>query len=168
MFQVGDMIFYPMHGAGLIEAIEEKEILGERKLYYIFNIPSKNVQIMVPVDKASEYGMRRAVSPETLDEILAGFYSGNTDPDIYDNQRYCISVNKTKIKSGDIYQITEIIRDLVRKSKKNKLCIEDRNMLDSARQILISEVAQVKGIDEEEAGNLLDEVIEREEKIAGL
>jgi CarD family transcriptional regulator len=97
MFRVGDLIFYPMHGAGLIEAIEEKEILGERKLYYILNIPLKNVQIMIPVDKAEECGMRRVVTPEILEEVLNGFYNGNTDPDIFDNQRYCLSLNKTKI-----------------------------------------------------------------------
>jgi CarD family transcriptional regulator len=168
MFRVGDLIFYPMHGAGLIEAIEEKEILGECKLYYVLNIPLKNVQIMIPVDKAAEFGMRRVVTPEVLEDVLNGFYDGNTDPDIFENQRYCLSLNKTKIKSGDIYQVTEIIRDLMRKSKRSKLGTEDRNMLDSARQILVNEVAHVKGIDEQEAGHLLDEVIEREEKIANL
>lgn len=168
MYEVGDLIFYPLHGAGLIEAIEEKEILGESKLYYILNIPHKNVQIMIPTDKAADSGMRRVVEPDILEKVLEGFHLGCTDPDIYDNQRYCLSINKTKIKSGDIFQVTEIIRDLMRKSKKTKLGAEDRNMLDSARQILTSEVAQVKGIDQQEALDMLDEVIDREETLSNL
>lgn len=168
MFQVGDMIFYPMHGAGLIEAIEEKEILGDSKLYYILNIPHKNVQIMIPIDKAADSGMRRVVAPETMEKVLEGLFLGSTDPEIYENQRYCLTVNKTKIKSGDIYKVTEIIRDLMRKSKRHKLGAEDRNMLDNARQILVSELVQVKGVDHQEAVDLLDEVIEREEKILNL
>lgn len=166
MFKVGDLIFYPLHGAGLIEAIEEKEILGESKLYYILNIPHKNVQIMIPKDKAADSGMRRVVTPETLEKVLGDFHLGKTEPDIYENQRYCLSVNRTKIRSGDIYQVTEIIRDLMRKSKRAKLGAEDRSMLDSARQILISEVVQVKGIDQQQAGDLLDKVIEQEENIS--
>lgn len=168
MFQVGDLIFYPMHGAGHIEAIEEKEILGHSKLYYILNIPHKNVQIMIPLDKAADSGMRRVVAPETMERVLDNLFMGSTDPDIYDNQRYCLTVNKTKIKSGDIYQITEIIRDLMRKSKRHKLGAEDKNMLDNARQILVSELVQVKAIDFQEAADLLDEVIEREDKILNL
>lgn len=168
MFQVGDRIVYPLHGAGVIEAIEEKEILGENKIYYILNIPHKNVQIMIPKDKAGESGMRRIVDPETLESVLEDFYEGDTDPTIYENQRYCVSLNKSKIKSGDIHQGTEIIRDLMRKSKRAKLGVEDRNMLDNARKILISELVEVKGIEQQEAVELLDEVIESEQSVSSL
>jgi len=163
MFNIGDTIFYPMHGAGFIEAIEEKEILGEQKLYYILKIPHINVQIMIPQDKAACSGLRYVVEPDILENALEHLYEGTTDPDIFENNRFCLSTNKNKIKSGDIYQVTEIIRDLMRKSKKIKLGTEDRNMLDSARQILLSELIQVKGLDDEEAGVLLDQVIQKEE-----
>lgn len=165
MFEVGDLIFYPMHGAGFIEAIEEKEILGENSLYYVLNIPHKNVQIMIPIKTASTSGMRELVAREILENVLQSFYEGNTEQDIYNNQRYCLTVNKTKIKSGDIYQISEIIRDLTRKSKKLKLGAEDKNMLDNARQIFTSEMAQVKGINSEQAVHLLDEVIHSIDRI---
>lgn len=168
MFQIGDRIVYPLHGAGVIEAIEEKEILGESKIYYILDIPHKNVQIMIPKDKAGDSGMRKIVDPETLESVLEDFYEGNTDPTIFENQRYCVNLNKSKIKSGDIYQGTEIIRDLMRKSRRSKLGVEDRNMLDNARKILISELVEVKGIDQQEAVELLDEVIESEKSVSNL
>ncbi len=163
MFEIGDVIFYPMHGAGFIEAIEEKEILGENKLYYVLKIPHMSVRIMIPKEKAASSGIRRVVDPDIMENALECFFQGTTDPDIYINNRYCISINRNKIKSGDIYQGTEIIRDLIRKSKKIKLGTEDKNMLDNARQILVSELIQVKGIDAEEAEIILDKVIQGEE-----
>lgn len=170
MFQVGDKILYPMHGAGNIEAIEEKEVLGENKLYYILNLPHTRMQIMIPMEKAANLGIRQVVEPDILENVLKVFHHGNTDPIIYENQKYCRDMNKKKIKSGDIYQGTEIIRDLTRKSERNKLGAEDRNMLHNARQVFISELMQVKGIAQEQAVHLLDEVlsIPREETISNI
>lgn len=168
MFKVGDMVFYPMHGAGYIEAIEEKEILGESNLYYVLNMPQKNVQISVPKKTAPNSGMRELVTLEILDSVLDGFFEGNTDPDLFLNQRYCASVNKTKIKSGDIFQICEVIRDLTRKSKKSKLGLEDKHMLDNACQIFISEVVHVKEINAEQAAMLLDQVLDNEKTASSL
>lgn len=160
MFQVGDKIFYPMHGAGTIEAVEEKEVLGKNKLYYILNIPGVKMKIMIPMDNVSNLGIRQVVEPVTIEDVLRSINLGNTDPNIYENPRYCRDLNKKKIKSGDIYKGTEIIRDLTRKGLKCKLGAEDTNMLNSARQIFISELMQVKGFAHDQAVNLLDEVLE--------
>jgi len=162
MFQVGDKILYPMYGAGTIEAVEEKEVLGKSKLYYILNIPGVKMEIMIPMDHVINSGIREVVKPDVLENILSSFHLGNTDPIIYENQRYCRDVNKKKIKTGDIYEGTEIIRDLTRKGHRNKLGVEDTNMLNNARQIFVSEVMQVKGFEHEEAVHLLDEVLESE------
>jgi CarD family transcriptional regulator len=160
MFQVGDKILYPMHGAAIIEAVEEKEVLGKNKLYYILNIPQVKMQVMVPMENAVNLGIRQIVEPEILENVLRGFHLGNTDPIIYENQRYCRDTNKKKIKSGNIYEGTEIIRDLTRKGQRNKLGAEDTNMLNNARQIFVSELMQVKGLAQEQADHLLDEVLE--------
>jgi CarD family transcriptional regulator len=160
MFQVGDKILYPMHGAAIIEAVEEKEVLGKNKLYYILNIPQVKMQVMIPMENAVNLGIRQIVEPEILENVLRGFHLGNTDPIIYENQRYCRDTNKKKIKSGDIYEGTEIIRDLTRKGQRNKLGAEDTNMLNNARQIFVSELMQVKGLAQEQADHLLDEVLE--------
>ena len=159
MFQVGDKILYPMFGACIIHAVEEKDILGENKLCYILNITKARMQISIPKDKAIKLGIRLIVKPEILENVLNGLNQGDTDPVIFENKRFCTEINTKKIKSGDIYKGTEIIRDLTRKSKKNKLGIDDSNMLDNARQIFVSELMEVKDIGQEQAIHLLDEVL---------
>lgn len=159
MFQIGDKVLYPMQGTGIIEAIEEKEVLGKSELYYLLNMSQVKMQIMIPLGKAETLGIRQIVNPDILDNVLTEFHLGNTDPIIYEDQRYCRDLNKSKIKTGDIYKGTEIIRDLVRKSHRNKLGAEDTTMLNNARRIFISEVMQVKGIAQEQADHLLDEIL---------
>lgn len=159
MFQIGDKVLYPMQGVGIIETIEEKEVLGKKKLYYTLNMPQSNMQVMIPIERASALGIRQIVEPDILENVLTDFHLGNTDPIIYEDKRYCRDLNKSKIKTGDIYKGTEIIRDLMRKSQKNKLGSEDTNMLNNARRMFISEVMQVKGIAQEQADHLLDEVL---------
>lgn len=159
MFQVDDMVLYPMHGVGIIKAIEEKEVLGKNKLYYILNVPQIRMQIMIPIEKAADLGIRQLVDPAVLENVLTDFHLGNTDPIIYKNWRYCRDLNNKKMKTGDIYKGTEIIRDLMRKNQKSKLGAEDTNMLNSARRMFISELMQVKGIAQEQADHLLDEIL---------
>ena len=159
MFQVGDKIFYPMHGGGIIERIEEKEIFGQTQLYYVVNIPHRNMQVMLPYDKTEQLGMRPIVDSERLDDVLSSFHSGEPDTTpMNDTQRQ--RLNMTKIKSGDISEEVAVIRDLLRIKNKRKLGMADKNMLDNARQILISEVVLVKGIPHEQATDLLDQICE--------
>ncbi|BBB92007.1 MAG TPA: CarD family transcriptional regulator [Methylomusa anaerophila] len=157
MFRVGDKIFYPMHGGGIIEKIEEIEILGKTQLYYVANILHRNMQVKIPIDKTEKSGMRQIVDAEKLDDLLNTFHDGETDTSMNETQRH--RKNLTKIKSGDISEEIEVIRDLVRINTKKKLGIADKNMLDNVRQILISEVVLVKGIPQEQAADLLDQII---------
>ena len=159
MFQIGDKVLYPMQGVGVIEAIEEKEVLGENKLYYRLNMTEINMQIIIPVERAEALGIRQIVEPDILDNVFTDFHLGNTDPSIYEDRRYCRDLHKSKIKTGDIYQETEIIRDLTRKSQRNKLGAEDTTMLNNARRMFISEIMEVKGVDHEQADHLLNEVL---------
>jgi len=159
MFQIGNKVLYPMLGVGVIEAIEEIELLGKNKLFYKLNMPQIKMQIMIPIEKATTLGIRQIVEPDILENVLTDFHIGNTDPSIYKDRRYCRDLNKSKIKTGDIYKGTEIIRDLMRKNQRNKLGSEDKTMLNSARRMFISEVMQVKGIAQEQADHLLDEIL---------
>ena len=156
MFQVGDKIFYPMHGGGIIERIEEKEIFGQTQVYYVVNIHHRNMQVMLPFDKTEQLGMRPIVDPVLLDDVLSSFHSVEPEPTpMNDTQRQ--RLNMSKIKSGDIYEEVAVIRDLLRIKTKRKLGMADKNMLDNARQILISEVVLVKDIPHEQASHLLDQ-----------
>lgn len=157
MFKIGDKIFYPTQGGCVIQAIEEKEILGETLLYYTVNIPHRNMLVMFPIDKADQLGIRPLADPKKLDNVLATFHDGETDTTIRDNQRNRINI--TKIKSGDIYKGAEVIRDLVRSNNKRKLGMTEKNMMENALELLISEVVLVKGIPKEQASDLLDRII---------
>lgn len=160
MFQVGDKILYPMYGAGVIDSIEEKEVLGVKGQYYLLNIPHVNMEIMIPLGKTEDLGIRQVVDNEVIEDVLHALYQGDTDPIMFENNtRYYRDINRKKIKSGDIYKASEIIRDLMRKSKRHKLGTEDNTMLNNARQIMTSEIMQVKGVELDKAVEILNEVV---------
>lgn len=142
-----------MHGAGIIEAIEEREILGTRRLYCVMNIGS--MQVMFPID--SDLGIRPIVEKDIMDDVFTNFNLGESDSNLNPNQRYRSNLNK--IRSGDIYQGAQVIRDLTRMSKKKALATGDKALLDNAQQILLSELVLVKGIAQEQAQDLLNEAI---------
>ncbi|MGG1658830.1 CarD family transcriptional regulator [Brevibacillus sp. NRS-1366] len=160
MFQVGDKIFYPMHGAGIIEAMEEKEFLGEKHVYYVLNMLLKELNIMVPVEKMSALGIRQVVKADILEHVLAVLRDGETDLTINAAQRY--KMNTEKMKSGDIHDGAEVIRDLYLISKGKVLGTGDKIMLDNAQQLLISEIELVKGLDFEAASDVLKQVLYKE------
>jgi CarD family transcriptional regulator len=157
MFQVGDKIVYPLHGAAVIHAIEEKEILGEIQNYYIMKMGMGKVQIMIPVEKTTQVGIRLAVDIDTMDNVLLTLHDNDFDSSIAWNHRY--RVNADKMRTGDIGKGTEVIRDLTQLNKKRTLGLNERKMLDSAMQILISELVLVKEIDEEQATSLLNQIV---------
>jgi CarD family transcriptional regulator len=158
MFQIGDKIFYPMQGGCVILAIEEREIMGDTQLYYMVNIVHRNMQVSIPVNKIQQLGIRPIVTAAELEKLLATFYDGETDNNCRDNQRYRRDI--IKLKSGNIYQGAEVIRDLTRISSKKKLGATDKSMLENALQILISEVVLVREIPVEQASALIDQVIQ--------
>jgi CarD family transcriptional regulator len=153
MFQVGDKIVYPMHGAGVIECIEEKEILGDRQLYFVMNL--KNMKVSFPME--TDLGIRQVVDSDILEDVLSAFNHGESNPILNPNQRYRSNMNK--MRSGDIYEGAQVIRDLIRMGKKRALATGDKIMLDNARQILVSELVLVKGIELEQAVDILNDVI---------
>jgi CarD family transcriptional regulator len=155
LFKIGDKIVYPMHGAGVIEAIEEKEVLGEKHLYCVMKL--KKMQVMFPIDKTSDLGIREVVHSDILENVLLTFNQEESESTLNHNQRYRINMNK--MKSGDIYEGAQVIRDLIRIDKKKRIGTGDKIMLDNARQILISELGLVKGIALEQATDMLNEVI---------
>ncbi|MGF9909236.1 CarD family transcriptional regulator [Brevibacillus porteri] len=161
MFQVGDKVFYPMHGAGVIEAMEEKEFLGEKHLYYVLNMLLKELNIMVPVEKMSALGIRKVVKADILENVLTVLLEGQRDATLNAAQRY--KLHTEKMKSGDIYEQSEVIRDLVGMSKVKVLGTSDKVMLDTAQQLLISEIELVKDVDTVQATEMLKQAVRPEE-----
>jgi CarD family transcriptional regulator len=155
MFDIGDKIFYPLYGAGIVDAIEEKEILGEKQLYYILNMNLRNLQVMIPIRKADNLEIRDVVNVDILEDALSMFHHGEPIPTVnqYHERR---RINMDKMKSGDIYEGVEVILDLMLLNNKKKLGVEDKSMLDNAKQMLISELVLVKGLAKDEAAELLN------------
>lgn len=160
MFQVGDKIFYPMHGAGIIEAMEEKEFLGEKHIYFVLHMLLKELDIMVPVEKMSALGIRSIVDGQTLEQVFAAFHE--REPDLSVNSAQRLKMNTEKLKSGDIYDGAEVVRDLQFISRNKVLGTSDRIMLDNAMLNLISEIEFVRDLDREEATELLRRIISEE------
>lgn len=154
MFKVGDKVVYPMHGAGIIEAIEEREFLGQRRQYYVMRMPIGDMKVMIPTDASAEIGLRRVISLEEVQRVLAILREQKNKMSGNWNRRY--RANMEKIKSGNAFEVAEVVRNLILRDREKGLSSGEKKMLDSARQILISELVLAQDIGEEEAESLID------------
>lgn len=157
MFVIGDRIVYPMHGAGIIEQIEEKQILGEIRKYYILKVPCGDMKIMIPIESCSDIGVRAVIAAEKIQEVFEVLQAETTEMSNNWNRRY--RENMEKLKTGDIYHVAEVVRNLMRTDKEKKLSTGEKKMLSNAKQILISEIILVKDIDHETAEKIIDSAI---------
>lgn len=159
-FNIGDKIAYPMHGAGVIEAIEERIIMGEKKQYYILKIPIGNMSVLIPKDNAEKIGIRDIISESDADRVLEEFKACPVEIDLNWNKRY--RENLTRIKSGDIFEITGVVKNLMFREKTHGLSTGERKMLASARQIIVSELIIAKKTTLNEIENILNNVIKEQ------
>jgi len=155
MFDIGDKIVYPMHGAGTIVSIEEKEILGEKRRYYTMKMPIGDMKVMIPVDCVEEIGVRGIITDSDMEEVLEILSGEKSQMSQNWNKRY--RNNMDKIKSGDICEVAGVVRNLSLMDREKGLSTGERKMLNNAKQILLSEIALVKNMNKEEAENLVAE-----------
>lgn len=158
MFKVGDKIVYPMHGAGTIESIEEKEVLGERQKYYIMKMPVGDIKVMVPTKNAEMIGVRDVIGNETAKGVFDVLAKNTTVVASNWNKRY--RDNMEKMKSGDIYEVAEVVRNLTFKQKEKGLATGEKKMLTNARQILVSELVLAEATDKENVEQKINDKIE--------
>lgn len=156
MFNVGDKIVYPMHGAGTIDAIEEKDILGEKQNYYIIKMPGE-VKVMVPTDKAEEVGVRNVINKEEAAKVMSVLGENETEMSQNWNKRY--RDNMDKMKSGDIYEVADVVRNLSFKQKEKGLSTGEKKMLNNAKQILVSELVLAEHASQDEVEKLVENKI---------
>ncbi|BAF58468.1 MAG: CarD family transcriptional regulator [Pelotomaculum sp.] len=154
MFKIGDKVVYPMHGAGVIEAIEEKEVLGEKRQYYILRLPVGDMKVMIPITSGEEVGLRGVIDREGVQRVFHILRQQSSAMSPNWNRRY--RANLEKIKSGNIYEVAEVVRNLVKRDREKGLSSGERKMLESARQILLSELVLATELEEEKAQSLLD------------
>ena len=156
MFNVGDKIVYPMHGAGTIDSIEEKDILGEKQSYYILKMPS-DVKVMIPTAKAEEVGVRNIIDKQSAEKVFKVLSQDETEMEKNWNKRY--RDNMDKMKSGDIYEVADVVRNLSYKQKEKGLSTGEKKMLNNAKQILVSELVLAEHASENEVENLVENKI---------
>ncbi len=157
MFKIGDKVVYPMHGAGVIEGIEEKEILGEKRDYFIMRLPIGDMKVMVPVDNVVEVGIRDIVTQDQMGEVISVLKGDKSDMPQNWNRRY--RINMDRIKSGDIFEIAAVVRNLLIMDMEKGLSTGEKKMLSSAKQMLISEMVLVSNINVDDAEDLVVEAI---------
>lgn len=155
MFNIGDKVVYPMHGAGIIEDIEEKEILGTKKRYYVMTIPVGDMKVMIPLDNVRQVGLREIIDGEEVEQVFSVLRDNHSKLSTNWNRRY--RMNMEKIKSGDIFKVAEVVSSLMSREKDKGLSTGERKMLENARQILISELVLARNCCEGE----IDEIIQR-------
>lgn len=158
MFNVGDKIVYPMHGAGVIDSIEEKEILGEKKQYYILKMPGE-VKVMVPTANAENMGVRNIIDKNGAKKVLSILEKDETEMPENWNKRY--RDNLEKIKTGDVYEVADVVRNLTFKQKeRGTLSTGEKKMLDNAKVILVSELALAEDSSSDEIEQLVENKID--------
>ena len=157
MYNIGDKIFYPLHGAGIINNIEEKNILDEITKYYIIEMPG-GVTVMLPVDKSEELGLRPIISEDKANKIINNFTKIN--PEQADKWSTRFQENKNKMKTGDVDEITDIYKNLTLRNKVKNLSTSEKKMLMNAKQSLISELSFSLDKPYEELEVLLDTKLE--------
>ncbi len=158
MFNVGDEVVYPMHGAGVIQSIEEKAILDEKQSYYIIKMPGE-VKVMVPTAKAEEIGVRNIIDGESAQKVMKVLEKDSTEMSMNWNKRY--RENMDKMKTGDIFEVADIVRNLSFKQKEKGLSTGEKKMLLNAKQILVSELVLAEKKDLGEVEEAVENKIEQ-------
>ncbi len=159
MYKIGDSIVYPMHGAGIIEDIEIKEILGKKQSYYVVRMPIGDMKVMVPMENAAGIGMRDVIDKDEAEKVLLSFRTAETD--VIQNWNKRFRDNMVKIKSGNIFEVASVVKSLMLRDRQKGLSTGERKMLSNAKQILISEIVVATGSNhqsiEDSLWNIVDE-----------
>jgi len=157
LFEVGETVVYPHHGAATIIEVKTRIIKGEEKLYLKLNVMQGDLTIEVPADNIDLVGVRDVIDREGLDQVFEVLRAPFIEEPTNWSRRY--KANLEKLAGGDVLKVSEVVRDLWRRDQDRGLSAGEKRMLSKARQILISELALAKKTDEDQASTVLDEVL---------
>ena len=157
MFTIGDKVAYPMHGAGVIEGIEEQTILGTPRRYYVLRLSHSDMKVMVPVENSQQVGVRYIVGASDIDDVVSVLHSDSTP--MSDNWNKRNRDNMEKLKTGDLKKIAEVVRNLLRADHRKKLSTGEKKMLNNAKQLLLSEFVLVKNISVDNADQMIEDAV---------
>ena len=157
MFEVGDKVVYPHHGAGTVLAKEFHEIRGERREYLTIEILQPPMIVMVPCENAETAGLRPVINERAVSEVLSVLAAEGSEMPAQWNQRF--KRNQEKLRSGDILELAEVVRNLERRQQDARLSPGEMQMLERARRVLVSELMYARHVDEEGASQLIDDAL---------
>jgi CarD family transcriptional regulator len=150
MFKIGDLAVYPAHGVGIIERIENRTISGCQENFYVMRILDTNMIIMIPSSNTENVGLRQIINQKEVTKVFSILHKRDISVD--DNQtwnrRYRDYMDK--IKSGSVYEVAEVYRDLCTIQQDKELSFGERKMLDTARGLLVKEISLAKNMREED------------------
>ena len=159
MYKVGDKVVYPHHGAGTVVKKEKRTVLGEEREYLQIQILHNDMTVQVPTENADRVGLRKVIDETTVEQVLKALRgSGTTMPKNW-NRRF--KHNRDKMKTGDIFELAEVVRNLSLRDHEKGLSTGEKQMFVKAKKILASELMYAKDMNEEEAAAWLDDVLSR-------
>jgi len=165
LFKVGDKVVYPHHGAGTVVKKEKREVLGEKREYLTIKILHNDMTVNVPTANAEQVGLRQVINEEMVKKVTKALTGGGTAMPKNWNRRF--KHNRDKMKTGDIFELAEVVRNLSLRDHEKGLSTGEKQMFVKAKKILASELMYAKNLDEEGAADWLDEVLSSNGKTNG-
>lgn len=157
LFQVGDKIVHPMHGAGVVDGIEEKKVNGVMRSYYVLKLPVGGMMVMVPTENSEEIGVRPVINKDQGDQVIAAFGTIQVEMEQNWSRRY--RENMIRLKSGDLLEVARVVKGLMLRDEARGLSNGERKMLHAAKQILISELVLSQSSSYEEIENRINRAL---------
>jgi CarD family transcriptional regulator len=157
LYKVGDKVVYPHHGAGTVVKKEKREVLGEKREYLTIKILHNDMTVNVPAENAEKVGLRKVIGEDMVKVVVKALTGGGTQMPKNWNRRF--KHNRDKMKTGDILELAEVVRNLSLRDSEKGLSTGEKQMFVKAKKILASELMYAKDMDEEEAAEWLDGVL---------
>lgn len=157
MFNVGDMAVYPAHGVGMIEAIEQRKVGDKEQAFYVIKILDSSMVVMIPTDTSDSVGLRTIISSDEVDEVYDILNKKNVEIEKQAwNQRYREYMEK--IKTGSVFEIASVLRDLFLLKENKDLSFGERKMMDTAKGLLVKEIALANEIQENQVEENIEQI----------
>lgn len=157
LYQVGDKVVHPMHGAGVIDSIVSKKLNGVVREYYMLKLPTGSMMVLIPIDHTEEIGVRPVIDAARAGEVLEAIRGLETEMTTNWSRRY--RENMLRLKSGNLLEVARVVKGLVRRDGERGLSTGERKMLHCARQILISELVLARDTSYEVMEGLVNEAL---------
>jgi CarD family transcriptional regulator len=157
-FAKGDKVVYGMHGVGVVDGIETIPIEGKSQRFYVIDLSISEMTVKIPVEKAQELGMRGVIDKREIPKVIRILRSRPTAMNQDWKKRY--QDNLERIKSGSIFEVTEVARNLYKRNQRKELSVLERKLYENAYQLIVGEIALTKGIEVSEAEDYISDALD--------